>query len=81
MATELRRVRGYYDESNPSDMIEYHIVRDGVDEQAISDFLLSRFKDVRVIPYWSNQSERMQKLGQRFALENTFGVVASGRLG
>jgi glycosyltransferase involved in cell wall biosynthesis/SAM-dependent methyltransferase len=81
MATELRRVRGYYDESNPSDMVEYHIVRQGVDEQAISDLLLSRFKEVRIIPYWSNQSEMVQQVGQRFALENTFGVVASGRLG
>jgi glycosyltransferase involved in cell wall biosynthesis/SAM-dependent methyltransferase len=81
IATEIRRVRGYYDESNPSDMVEYHIVRHGVDEQAISDFLLSRFKDVRVIPYWSNQSDLVQKLGQRLGLDNTFGVVASGRLG
>ena len=40
MATEIRRVRGYYDESNPSDMVEYHIVRQGVDEQAVADFLL-----------------------------------------
>jgi glycosyltransferase involved in cell wall biosynthesis/SAM-dependent methyltransferase len=80
LATELRRVRGYYDESNPSDMIEYHIVRQGVDEEAISDLLRSRFKEVRVIRYWSNQSQLVQRLGQHLALDNTFGVVASGRL-
>jgi SAM-dependent methyltransferase len=80
LATEFRRVRGYYDESNPSDMVEYHIVRQGVDEQAISDFLHSRFEEVRIIPYWSNQSELVQRLGQHFGLDNTFGVVASGRM-
>jgi glycosyltransferase involved in cell wall biosynthesis/SAM-dependent methyltransferase len=81
MATQLRRVRGRYDESNPSDMVEYHIVRQGVDEEAIRDFLRSRFDEVAVIPYWSNQSRLVQRIGQRFSLHNTFGVVASGRSG
>jgi hypothetical protein len=32
VASVLRRRRGAYDETDPSDMIEYHVVRKGVDE-------------------------------------------------
>lgn len=35
VSSHWRRIRRIYDESNPSDMIEYHVVRDGVDELAI----------------------------------------------
>ena len=33
--TRLRRMRGIFDEKNPSDMVEYHVIRNGVDEEAI----------------------------------------------
>ena len=35
-ATIGRRLRGHYDEAQVSDMSEYHVVRRGVDEQAIA---------------------------------------------
>ena len=31
--TRLRRLRGVYDDTQPSDLVEYHVVRDGVDER------------------------------------------------
>jgi hypothetical protein len=52
-------------------MVEYHIVRQGVDEQAISDLRRSRFEEVRVISYWSNPSELVQRLGQHCAVSTT----------
>ncbi len=79
MATQIRRRRGIYDEDNPADMIEYHIVRKGVDQQILLDLLGQYFKSVRLVRYWSNQSIVFQKLGQSFSLENTFGIVASDR--
>ncbi len=32
LATRWRRLRGVYDESEPSDLVEYHVVRQGVDD-------------------------------------------------
>jgi SAM-dependent methyltransferase len=79
LATELRRVRGIYDESNPADMIEYHVVRDGVDEAAVCELLSKQFDSVNVLRYWSNQSSFVQAVGEQMHLENTFGVVAVGK--
>ncbi len=77
--TQVRRALGVYDETNPSDMSEYHCVRDGVDEQAIAALLDERFDRVDVLPYWSTQAAWAQALGARWASANTFGVVATGR--
>lgn len=74
-----RRLRGVYDEHDPSDMVEYHAVRDGVDEQAVLELLRDRFTDVRLVPYWSHVAPVAQRLGDRLGAVNTFGVVARGR--
>ena len=79
VATAVRRLRGVYDDSEPSDMIEYHVMRQGVDERALQDLLAPRFDGVRVLPYWSTQSAWGQWFGRRFLAPNTFGLVASGR--
>ena len=79
VSTRWRRVRGVYDESNPSDMVEYHVVRDGVDEEAIRKLLEPKFGEVRILPYWSTQSRMGQRIGDRLGLETTFGIVADQR--
>ena len=79
LATMARRVRGVYDESEPSDMVEYHVVRDGVDEQALVERLGPLFDRVRLVPYWSSQPAWGQRFGERFLAPNTFGLVAEGR--
>lgn len=76
LSTTRRRLQGYYDEMNPSDMVEYHAVRDGVDEQAILDLLTAQFGSVSLLPYWSNQSAVVQRLGSRLGIRNTFGISA-----
>ncbi|MDQ4091248.1 MAG: class I SAM-dependent methyltransferase [Actinomycetota bacterium] len=78
LATVSRRVRGVYDESNTSDMVEYHVVREGVDENAIVDALAPRFHSVEVLRYWSNQSRIVQELGERLGCANAFGISAEG---
>jgi SAM-dependent methyltransferase len=78
LATLSRRVRGVHDPSNPADMVEYHVVRDGVDEQAVMTVLGDRFDAVELLPYWSNQFGAVQRLGERLGLANTFGVLATG---
>lgn len=75
-----RRLRGVYDETNPSDMVEYHAVREGVDELAVRDLLRCRFAEVRLETYWSHVAPAAQRAGERLGLRNTFGVVATGRI-
>ncbi len=77
-ATRLRRLRGSYDESNPADMVEYHVVRQGCDEEALSELLAPHFDDVEMWRYWSTQSAVLQRLGTRFAAPTTFGLSARG---
>ena len=80
IGSRIRRLQGVYDDS-PSDLVEYHVVRQGLDEEAISEHLGPRFDDVRVFRYWSTQSPALQKVGQATHLKTNFGVVASGRQG
>ncbi|RYJ05225.1 MAG: class I SAM-dependent methyltransferase, partial [Actinomycetales bacterium] len=56
LATRWRRLRGEWSETEPSDLVEYHVVRSGVDEQAVEKALLPLFDDVDLFTYWSTQS-------------------------
>lgn len=80
VATVGRRLRGVLDESNPSDMVEYHVVRDGVDERAVYDLLDERFAYCRLDRYWSTQSALLQRIGDGRWPPNTFGAIATDRL-
>jgi SAM-dependent methyltransferase len=77
LSTLSRRVRGVHDPTNPADMVEYHVVRAGVDEQAVTAAIGDRFDAVKLLPYWSNQLGPMQRVGDRLGLANTFGVLAT----
>lgn len=78
-ATQLRRLRNQYDETNISDMVEYHFVRQGVDERALTDLLQPMFDHVKIVSYWSSQLALVQRVGERAGIHNTFGVIAEGR--
>lgn len=79
LATRIRRVRGVYADTEESDLVEYHVVRDGVDEEAIKTLLGSSFDDVEIFRYWSSQAPLLQRLGDRTPLQTTFGIEATGR--
>ncbi|PVG84866.1 SAM-dependent methyltransferase [Nocardioides gansuensis] len=79
LATRWRRLRGIYDETQESDLVEYHTVRQGVDEEAIADLLGSRFDAVEVFSHWSHQAPLFQWLGDRTSMRTTFGICARGR--
>lgn len=78
LATRWRRLRGTYDETKPSDLIEYHVVRQGVDEQALSRMLGARFDRVDLFTYWSSQGPLLHALGEKTAMRTNFGISASG---
>jgi SAM-dependent methyltransferase len=70
------RLTGRLDPNRPGDMVEYHVVRNGVDERALKMLLGRSFAAVRVLPYWSNQSRIAFRLGRRLHLANQFALVA-----
>ena len=80
LRSRWRWARGTYDETNPSDMVEYHVVRQGVDQGVVRDALASKFKEVRLIRYWSTQSVLWQRVGEAVGATNTFASVATDRL-
>lgn len=78
LSTRWRRLRGTYNDS-PSDLVEYHVVRQGVDECALAELLRARFAGVDVDRYFSTESPILQAIGARYFPANTFAIVASGR--
>lgn len=78
LQTRLRRLGGILDETNPADMVEYHVVRGGVDEDAVLSFASDAFAEAELITYWSTHLGAAQRLGERLGLQNSFGVVAHG---
>lgn len=81
LATRWRRLRGIYDESKPADLIEYHVVRQGVDEEALCRMLEKYFEQANLFTYWSTQSSVLQALGEKTAIRTNFGISAIGRRG
>jgi SAM-dependent methyltransferase len=79
LAATVRRARGRHDETRPSDVVEYHVVRDGVDEQRLQALLDGAFAGTELVTYWSAQAGWAQAWGQRFAAPTTFGLVARRR--
>lgn len=78
LKTTLRRVNGVYDESNRSDMAEYHVVRNGVNHDQLVEMLEPWFEDAKLIPYWTAHSSLFQSIGERVGWKNTFAIVATG---
>ena len=76
--TRMRRIRGHYDEENPRDMVEYHVVRSGLNHTDIVADLTPQFATIRLVPYWSTQSTLFQRLGEWLRRTNTFALVARG---
>ena len=75
----LRRRAGQWDEARESDMVEYHVLRDGVDEAAICALLEPSFQHVEVRRYWSTPSALLQRAGERWAQPTNFAIVARGK--
>jgi SAM-dependent methyltransferase len=81
LKTRWRRLRGIYDPNEAEDFDEYHVVRDGVDSDAIMGRLEGLFEEVKVVPYWSTYAAPLQWAGERLGFTSTFGILASGRRG
>lgn len=75
----LRRRRFGVGSDHPSDLVEYHVLRDGVDHLALAARLREAFTDVDTWRYWSTPSALLQGLGERAGLQTNFAITARGR--
>jgi 2-polyprenyl-3-methyl-5-hydroxy-6-metoxy-1,4-benzoquinol methylase len=76
VSRRLRRARGIYLEDCPADNTEYHVVRNGVDQDKIVELLSSKGFECRVVRYFSTQGSVFQPLGSALRIQNTFAVIA-----
>lgn len=72
----LRRSRGVYLEDSVHDNAEYHVTRNGVDQDAIYGFFKEQGFDCDIVRYFSTQSRLFQTMGTTLGLKNTFAVIA-----
>lgn len=80
MKRYLRRGRGIYMRDSAHDNVEYHVVRNGVDQEAIFSFFKDRGFDCEIIPYFSTHSRLFQPIGRFLGIKNTFAVIARCKL-
>lgn len=71
-----RRSRGIYLEDCAYDNAEYHVGRNGVDQDAISSLFLKNGFACQIVLYFSTQSRFLQLLGDLLNIKNTFAVIA-----
>jgi SAM-dependent methyltransferase len=76
LKTRIRRVRGIYVSGSEEDDAEYHVTRNGVDQNAIVELFQCNALTCEVISYFSTQSWFFQIIGTYLGLENTFAVIA-----
>ena len=75
----LRRGRGIYLEDSVYDNAEYHVTRNGVDQDAIYGLFKEHDFDCGIVSYFSTQSRFFQPIGTVLGVKNTFAVVAQKR--
>jgi SAM-dependent methyltransferase len=75
----LRRGRGVYLADSMYDNAEYHVTRNGVDQDAIAQMFDEAGFDCDVVRYFSTQNALFQTLGAGIKLNNTFAIIARKR--
>jgi SAM-dependent methyltransferase len=76
LRTRIRRLQGIYIPGSKEDDAEYHVTRNGVDQDAIAQLLASESFTCEIIRYFSTQSSIFQRLGLFFGIKNTFAIIA-----
>jgi hypothetical protein len=76
--TRVRRRLSGLSEEEPGDAVEYHVVREGIDDKGLAALLGGSFERVETVRYWSSQGSPQQRLGERLSVANTFAMFATG---
>jgi SAM-dependent methyltransferase len=74
----IRRSRRIYPEARPGEIVYHHVVRQGVDEEAVAGFLADRFARVELVSYWSHHLSSIRRPAELAGMVNTFAVRATG---
>lgn len=77
MGRKLRRSLGIYSTTSIYDNVEYHAVRDGVNQIAIRQMLEQKGWQCSIAEYCSFHSMKLQPLGEKLGVKNTFAIMAS----
>lgn len=72
----LRRMAGIYSPDSLHDNVEYHAIRDGVNQDGIAQALICRGFMCETVRYCSLHSDKAQFFGEWLGIRNTFGMVA-----
>lgn len=72
----IRRGRGIYLEGSVHDNAEYHVTRNGLDQEAIRGLFREQDFDCNIISYFSTQSRLFQHIGTLLGMTNTFAIIA-----
>jgi SAM-dependent methyltransferase len=72
----FRRTRGIFLEDSVNDNTEYHVIRSGVDQNAIKELFNYHKMACDIIPYFSTQNLFFQKIGTSLGMMNTFAIIA-----
>lgn len=75
----LRRKKGIFLEDCLEDNVEYHVVRNGLDQIAIFEQFKEHEFNINIFKYYSNQILLFQKIGQFFGFKNIFSLIALKR--
>jgi SAM-dependent methyltransferase len=76
LSRTLRRGRGIYLDDCAPDNTEYHVVRNGVDQNEIVKVLSLRGFECRIVRYFSTQGSVFQPVGSALGIKNTFSIIA-----
>jgi len=71
-----RRSRGVYLADCEFDNAEYHVTRNGVDQNAIVRLLSANGLECRLVKYFSTEASLFQPLGAVLGLANEFAIIA-----
>jgi SAM-dependent methyltransferase len=72
----IRRARGIFLPDCAHDNAEYHVLRGGVDQNAIATLYTRAGFHTRIVPYFSTQTAAFQFIGERIGMKNTFAIIA-----
>lgn len=75
----MQRARGIYLEDSVHDNAEYHVTRNGVDQDAIRGLFKEKHFDCNIVSYFSTQSRLFQSIGTLLGMKNTFAIIAQKR--
>jgi hypothetical protein len=63
-------------ENCEADNVEYHVVRNGLDQNLILKLLDQLNLKPEIVSYFSTQNSLFQLLGEKIGIKNTFSIIA-----